>query len=729
MSDPLRERVGAALGDAYDIEGELGRGGMGVVYRATDRKLRRPVAIKVLPPELAFRDDIRQRFLREAQTAAQLNHPNIVPIYAVEERDGLVGFVMALVEGEPLALRLATDRRPPLADVCRILRGVADALAYAHARGIVHRDVKPDNILLDRVTGRPMVTDFGIARAAEGDARLTVTGIAVGTPAYMSPEQAMGEREVDGRSDVYSLAIVGYQMLAGELPFQATNTPAMLMKHLSDVPPPLRERRRDLPPLLAAAIERAMAKRPDDRWGDAAAFRDAIAAVEGGLAALPGPASASRNPGASAGTAASAGSAAAAAPPRAGDASHVPPAPPTAGGDAASRNDELARLSSAWKHAAPRDDGLAANVRAIVRGSQATARDAREQGRRAADLAQRAARDAVDAANAGWRDGRPLHPAPPGGPPPIPPWMPPSWQQVRDRSARRRHELPPRSDAALGRESDATFERLGVIDRIRAFRRRAGSTAVTVGFLATVNLLTSPEFPWFLFPAFGMSIPLMRRLSSLWADGVRWSDIFGKEAQRTLKAAAEGGGGLGLPSPAQAALQLAPADVLAGPYGDHVRRAASDKAAVHEVLAKLSRADKALIPDVAPTVDALAERVGSLAQALHRLEEDVHPQALADLDARIAAARAQPESRERDQRLQLLERQRVTIADLASRQESLRTQLERAALVLQNMRLDMIALRSAGVQSAIDNMSSATQEARALSRDIGHVLDAAREIR
>jgi 2TM domain len=288
--------------------------------------------------------------------------------------------------------------------------------------------------------------------------------------------------------------------------------------------------------------------------------------------------------------------------------------------------------------------------------------------------------------------------------------------------------LRPRSDAALGRESDAVFGQLSVVDRIRAFRRRAGSTAVTVGFLALVNILTSPEFAWFLFPAFGMSIPLARRLSSLWADGVRWRDIFGQEAQRTLKAA-RSGGGLGLPSPAQAALQLAPADVLAGPYGDAVRRAAADKTAVHDVLAKLSKADKELIPDVAPTVDALAERVGSLAQALHRLEEDVHPQALADLDARIAAARAQPESRERDQRLQLLERQRVTVSDLASRQETLRTQLESAALVLQNMRLDMIALRSAGVQSAIDNVSSATQEARALSRDIGHVLDAAREIR
>ncbi|MEO6446355.1 MAG: serine/threonine-protein kinase, partial [Gemmatimonadaceae bacterium] len=286
MPDILRERVVTALGDAYVVEKEIGRGGIGVVYRAQDRKLRRLVAIKVLPPELAYRDDVKQRFLREAQTAAQLNHPNIVPIYAVEERDGLVCFVMALVEGESLGARIARESRLPVSDACHVLREVADALSYAHSRGIVHRDIKPDNILIERATGRPMVTDFGIARAAEGDARLTVTGIAVGTPAYMSPEQAIGERELDGRSDQYSLAIVAYQMLSGELPFQATNTPSMLMKHISDTPRSLRQLRRDLPPLLVSAIERAMSKRAQDRWEDAAGFRDAVLAVEKGAASV-----------------------------------------------------------------------------------------------------------------------------------------------------------------------------------------------------------------------------------------------------------------------------------------------------------------------------------------------------------------------------------------------------------------------------------------------------------
>jgi serine/threonine protein kinase len=169
MSDVLRERVTAALSDAYEVGREVGRGGMGVVYRATDRKLRREVAIKVLPPELAYREDVKQRFLREAQTAAQLSHANIVPIYAVEEREGLVCFVMALVDGESLASRIARERHLSPEFTAETLRAVADALGYAHGRGIVHRDVKPDNILLDRHTGRPMVTDFGIARAAEGD--------------------------------------------------------------------------------------------------------------------------------------------------------------------------------------------------------------------------------------------------------------------------------------------------------------------------------------------------------------------------------------------------------------------------------------------------------------------------------------------------------------------------------------------------------------------------------
>jgi serine/threonine-protein kinase len=209
VPDFLLDRLVAAVGAQYLVDAEIGRGGMAVVYRATDVRLNRRVAIKLLPPELAFNPDVRERFLREAQTSAQLTHPHIVPIYTVDERDGLVYFVMALVDGESLAQRLAREPQLPIADARLILADVADALAYAHGRGVVHRDVKPDNVMIDRVTGRAVVTDFGIARATAGDSRLTVTGVAVGTPAYMSPEQAMGERELDGRSDIYSLGVVG----------------------------------------------------------------------------------------------------------------------------------------------------------------------------------------------------------------------------------------------------------------------------------------------------------------------------------------------------------------------------------------------------------------------------------------------------------------------------------------------------------------------------------------
>ena len=276
MPPTLHDRVAAALAPHYDVTGEIGRGGMSVVYQARDLRLGRTVAVKVLPPELAYDPAIRTRFTREAQTSAQLAHAHIVPIFDVGERDGIAWFAMALVTGGTLGTLLAHEPRQPVAEVRRIAREVADALAFAHGRGVIHRDVKPDNVLLDRETGRVTVTDFGIAQAIEAGARLTLTGIAVGTPAYMSPEQATGEREVDGRSDVYSLGCVAYQMLTGRTPFTAGNSMALLVKHCTERPLPITELRPDAPPALCAAIERAMAKAPEDRWPTAAAFRDAL---------------------------------------------------------------------------------------------------------------------------------------------------------------------------------------------------------------------------------------------------------------------------------------------------------------------------------------------------------------------------------------------------------------------------------------------------------------------
>jgi serine/threonine-protein kinase len=269
----LRALVERALSSSYEIGAELGRGGMGIVYRAKDRRLKRPVAIKVLPPELAYRSEIRTRFLREAETAAQLSHSNIVPIYTVDEKDGIVYFVMACVDGVNLARKLHDQGRLPVAETKRILREVGEALAYAHGRGVIHRDIKPDNILLDKDTGRAMVTDFGIARAVqEGDARLTATGVAIGTPAFMSPEQAAGDKEIDGRSDLYSLGVVAYQMLTGELPFAAATTASMLMKHLTERATPVEHKRPEVPPDFAATVMTLLEKEPERRFPSASSF-------------------------------------------------------------------------------------------------------------------------------------------------------------------------------------------------------------------------------------------------------------------------------------------------------------------------------------------------------------------------------------------------------------------------------------------------------------------------
>src|SRR5687767_12594374 len=277
-SSELRAHIERVLNAHYELDSEIGRGGMGVVYRARDRRLKRHIAIKVLPPELAFQSAIKTRFLREAETAAQLSHPNIVPIYTVDEMEGLVFFVMAYISGDNLAKRLHEHGVLQVDEVRRISREVADALAYAHERGVVHRDIKPDNILLDAATGRTMVTDFGIARAAsEGDGgRLTATGMAIGTPAYMSPEQAAGDREIDGRSDLYSLGVVAYQMLCGEPPFVANSTPAMLVKHISERPTPVSQRRSDIPMDLSRAVMICLEKDPTLRFPSAAAMVTAL---------------------------------------------------------------------------------------------------------------------------------------------------------------------------------------------------------------------------------------------------------------------------------------------------------------------------------------------------------------------------------------------------------------------------------------------------------------------
>ena len=284
---PLLGELRRALAGRYEVDRLLGAGGMGSVFLGRDPTLDRPVAIKVVDPELSASRAIRERFLQEARTVARLRHPHIVAVHAAGEADGLLWFVMEYVEGE--SLRELLEREGCCADgrARSILRDVADALAYAHAQGIVHRDIKPDNILIERGTGRAMVTDFGVARAlAAGDSRLTGTGLAVGSPRYMSPEQASGEREVDGRSDVYSLGLVGYEMYTGAPAISATSGPTLILKQITEKPAPLATRVDDVPADVAETIDRALEKDPAARWQSAADMSRALGGGTTGETAL-----------------------------------------------------------------------------------------------------------------------------------------------------------------------------------------------------------------------------------------------------------------------------------------------------------------------------------------------------------------------------------------------------------------------------------------------------------
>jgi serine/threonine-protein kinase len=267
----LLERLQQALAERYRIDRALGRGGFATVFLATDLKHQREVALKVLHPELALALG-SQRFLREIATVAQFKHPHILPLHDSGDADGLLYYVMPFIEGESLRQRLEREPQLPMEDALRITREVADALGYAHGLGVVHRDVKPENILFE--AGHAIVTDFGIARAVSsaGGARLTETGLAVGTPAYMSPEQAAGDAALDGRSDIYSLACVLYEMLGGAPPFAGPTPQAVLASQIADPVPPLRALRPAVPPGLERALEQALAKESGQRYATAEEF-------------------------------------------------------------------------------------------------------------------------------------------------------------------------------------------------------------------------------------------------------------------------------------------------------------------------------------------------------------------------------------------------------------------------------------------------------------------------
>src|SRR4029077_19842283 len=264
------------LAGRYSIERELGRGGMGIVLLARDVALDRPVAIKLLPPHLAAIPEARDRFLQEARTGAGLSHPNIVPIHLVEARGDLVFFVMGYVDGETLRERVERAGPLPPRLAMKLLQEVAWALGYAHQRGVIHRDVKPDNIMIERATDRALVTDFGIAlgRGAAESAGSPV----VGTARYMSPEQACGE-PVDARSDLYSLGATFFYALTGRAPFEAANLPAILTKHVYEPAPLVQVFRPEVPAKLSAVVDRLLRKAPPERFQTA----DDLARVAGEL--------------------------------------------------------------------------------------------------------------------------------------------------------------------------------------------------------------------------------------------------------------------------------------------------------------------------------------------------------------------------------------------------------------------------------------------------------------
>ncbi len=276
LKDGLATRVQAALGTGYTVERAIGQGGFAAVYLVRDLTLKRPLAVKVLAPDLLLSPTAQERFRREAETIAQLSHPHIVPLHFIGNAQDVVYLAMAYVDGESLADRIAREGPLPPEEVARILGEVASALDLAHRRGVVHRDIKPHNVLLERETGRSLVTDFGIARTAENSS-LTASGMVVGTPTYMSPEQVAGDK-VDHRADIYALGVVGFEMLVGRPPFGGSTPTEVLMKRIAQPAEPVERARPDTPPALAAVVNRCLEQDPARRF---ATGREIVRALGG----------------------------------------------------------------------------------------------------------------------------------------------------------------------------------------------------------------------------------------------------------------------------------------------------------------------------------------------------------------------------------------------------------------------------------------------------------------
>jgi serine/threonine-protein kinase len=635
LDKPLAARLADALGDAYTIEGEVGRGGMGVVYRATDNRLQRRVAIKVLPPELAFQQDIRERFTREAQTAARLSHPHIVPIHTVGDGQGLVYFVMGYVDGESVGARLKRRGKLPPDEARRIMKETADALSAAHAVSIIHRDIKPDNILLEGTRGRVMVTDFGIAKAlsSSSGATLTGAGVAIGTPSFMSPEQAAGEREIDGRSDLYSLGIVSYQMLTGELPFQAPTVAGILMKQITEPAPDLRIQRRDVPEDLALAVSRCLEKDPENRWPTADALRRAL------------------------------------------ESRTVTGYEPTGLGWKASRpaaRDTGRGTRDAW----PRDREVERS-----RGSAAE-----PPGRRPMALDRRPSRL------------------------PRPPRQSDDWEYRRH--PRKRDDHTPVPDTGEPR----------IIQRVRGqFARWAAISLGTFG----INIATGLDTPWFLFPTFGMAIGLFRDYARLWQAGYSWRDVLARPPAPD----AIGAGG----ARAQGRLPRQLPNPSPSEFGDHylvIKQMRDDRNGILRLVDGLPADTRKDLAEVPETVDGLYSRAMDLARSLTLMQRDVADDgSVGRIEARLAELEASSPGDERTRQIELLERQRKSLADLQTRRQQMLANLESCRLAMQNLRYDMLKLKTSDIAAVMGDLTQATQQARAVSRNVDNAIAAAAEVK
>jgi serine/threonine protein kinase len=633
-----------ALGDSYTIEGEIGRGGMGVVYRARDERLQRRVAVKVLPPELAFNREIRERFTREAQTAARLAHPHIVPIHDVGEGNGLVYFVMGLIEGESLAARIRRRTRLPAEEVRRIMKETADALSTAHGLSVIHRDIKPDNILLEGTRGRVIVTDFGIAKALEGGgATLTSAGMAIGTPSFMSPEQAAGEREIDGRSDLYSLGVVSYQMLSGELPFNAPTVAGILMKHITEPAPILHEKFSDIPEDLSLAVARCLEKDPENRWPSADALRRALE----------------------------------------------------------SRNVAGYRPTGLGWRAETRPGSTAArgNTRAPRPG---TDRPATRPGTRPATrppLSERSPRPLAG-------PSRNLPDRQRGG-----------FDLARDtsRAARRDHRR--------GKGQDVALPETGEPKVVRQARAEFAKFAAVFGGCFMINVATGFDFPWSLIVGGAMSFSLFRKYADLWQAGYSWRDILERpDAPDAIRS--------DTPKKIKGVKQIPPprADEL-GAHHARMVEVYGDRTAVLSLYQRLSEADRSMVPDLVETIDNLYLKANELALAMQAMDSSLSPDEIKRIDQDLAHLRARDESEERNRQIAMLERQRQSCTDLAEKRNRMAERFRSCALAIQNLRFEVLRLREKGIGAVGNDLSQATQQARALSRDIDMAIGAAAEMK